>query len=279
MAVTKLELARRLKKARESANLTQEEAAKRIEVSRVTLTQIEGGQRNVSSLELARLAKLYQRSLSSLLEESGSEEEPLEALLRASPELKESPQAFEELRRVIQLAGEVDKLERAISPSPGCIATYSFAEPASFQEAISQGEHAARQERQRLGLGHLPIADVAELIRSQGILARSVELPESISGVCIFLNSGQTVVVVNSRQHKNRRRFSYAHEYAHAVIDRSPGSALVSGESGEGRLIERRANAFAVEFLMPSEAVRESLDRLSRNSSVAEVSYSYDSET
>jgi len=49
-------LARRLRKAREDRGLTQQDAADALGISRTAVTQIEGGSRSVSTLELTRFA-------------------------------------------------------------------------------------------------------------------------------------------------------------------------------------------------------------------------------
>jgi transcriptional regulator with XRE-family HTH domain len=54
----------RLRMAREYVGLKQEEVAKHLSIPRTALTNIEAGQRKVDALELARLAKLYQRPVS-----------------------------------------------------------------------------------------------------------------------------------------------------------------------------------------------------------------------
>ena len=51
-----------------------------------------------------------------------------------------------------------------------------------------------------------------------------------------------------------RKRFSYAHEYAHAILDRNM-NAIVSTNDNSHELIEKRANAFAAAFLMPQAGV------------------------
>ena len=54
----------RLRMAREYLGLKQEQVARYLAIPRSALSHIEGGQRKVDALELARLAKLYQRPAS-----------------------------------------------------------------------------------------------------------------------------------------------------------------------------------------------------------------------
>jgi transcriptional regulator with XRE-family HTH domain len=57
-------LGERLRMAREFVGLKQEEVARHLSIPRSALSNIEAGQRKVDALELARLAKLYQRPVS-----------------------------------------------------------------------------------------------------------------------------------------------------------------------------------------------------------------------
>ncbi len=61
MSVTKEELARRLRAAREACRM--EDVAPHLGVSRSTVAQIELGNRAVTSLELDKLAYLYGRDI------------------------------------------------------------------------------------------------------------------------------------------------------------------------------------------------------------------------
>jgi len=73
-------------------------------------------------------------------------------------------------------------------------------------------------------------------------------------------------VVVNNRapaHSRLRRRFSYAHEYCHVLLDRERKGAI-SRTSERNNLLEVRANAFAAAFLMPGSGVQEFVHRLGK---------------
>jgi transcriptional regulator with XRE-family HTH domain len=57
----RLMLGERLKEAREYLGLKQEDVAKKIGIPRSALSNIEAGSRKLDAIELAQLAKLYQR--------------------------------------------------------------------------------------------------------------------------------------------------------------------------------------------------------------------------
>lgn len=56
MSLTKEELGQRIRTARESGGLTQEQLGNAVELSRIAIRQIEAGSRSVSSIELDRIA-------------------------------------------------------------------------------------------------------------------------------------------------------------------------------------------------------------------------------
>ena len=123
---------------------------------------------------------------------------------------------------------------------------------------MAQGEQIAIQERRRLGIGNAPIADISELIASQGIWASGVELPNGMSGLFLRHPSTGWAILVNSSHPRGRKRFSYAHEYAHALLDRDL-NITVSSTDNSSEVVEQRANAFAAAFLMPGDGVRAAL--------------------
>lgn len=136
------------------------------------------------------------------------------------------------------------------------VAAYRFPAPRSRWEAIQQGERLAREERRRLGLGSAPLPDLAELLETQGVRTGLVDLPNDVSGLTLSDRAVGLFVVANRVHHHLRRRFSYAHEYAHVLADRER-FGLVSLASEREALVEVRANAFAASFLMPEEGVRQ----------------------
>jgi Zn-dependent peptidase ImmA (M78 family) len=121
-------------------------------------------------------------------------------------------------------------------------------------EAVEQGNLVAEQEQRRLSLGHNPIPDMSDLINSQNIWASGAELPEDMSGLFLNHSSIGLCILVNFGHPRARKRFSYAHEYAHALLDRQD-AATVSREENRRKLPEVRANAFAAAFLLPRTGV------------------------
>lgn len=85
-----VQLGERLRLAREYLELTQDDAAKVIGISRPALSQIENGRRKVDAIELAKFAQLYGQSVEAL---SGAKQLPIpedvQHLARAARELSD----------------------------------------------------------------------------------------------------------------------------------------------------------------------------------------------
>jgi transcriptional regulator with XRE-family HTH domain len=95
----------RLRLAREQAGLSQGQIAKIIGYHRPTISEIEAGRRKVSSDELALFAKHYGVSISWILNESESEEDP--AVELAARELSSLNQ--EDLEKILRLLRSLKK--------------------------------------------------------------------------------------------------------------------------------------------------------------------------
>ena len=81
----RVRIGNRLKEVREYLNISQSEAAEFINVSRSAVSLIENGQRKLDSVELMRLAKLYQRPMAYFTEDDYSaEQDPQAAVLARS---------------------------------------------------------------------------------------------------------------------------------------------------------------------------------------------------
>jgi len=257
MDIDPAKLGKRLRDAREACGLTQEEVAQRLGVSRSTVAQMEAGSRLVEEHELSLLAYLYGRDARSFFASArGDGGGALTALFRVHPDLATAEPTREALRRAVALGRELTRVERMLGAPRrlAIVASYALPRPSGTWEAVVQGEQLAHDERRRLGLGLAPLPDVAELLERQGVRTGLIELPEDVSGLTVEAEDLGVLVLVNRGESSLRRRFSFAHEYCHVLVDRRRQS-LVSARSKRREHLEVRANAFAAAFLMPREAV------------------------
>lgn len=260
MPISPEELGKRLRLARESRQVTQDAAGAALGLQRSAISLMESGQRQVSTLELTRLANLYDRPVEWFVNPNipAEEEDPVVALLRAEPGLK-SDVVQKQAEHCIRLFREGASLARLLGREPlTTLPRYELAEPRSTGLAIAQGQSVADHERRRLGLGSAPVLSIPELIGSQGIWAAALRLPDEMSGLFLCSPEFGMGILVNVGQAPVRRRFSYAHEYGHALMDRDHRATVTSTHNAK-TVSEQRANAFAAAFLMPEEGVWDSL--------------------
>ncbi len=255
----------RLRKTRELCGFSQESVANELELPRTALTNIENGNRKVSILELAKLAEIYKCSPSFFLEESEESraEDIMVVLHRVLPERMNDPENRSSVRRIVDLYREGVGLLRMLGRRIYAEVPNHAAEMKSAGTAIQQGERVAHEERCRLCLGDAPIRNIAELLSEQGIWTAATDLPDSMSGLFIHNPSTGFAVLVNAGHGLERRRFSYAHEYAHVLFDREQ-SVRMTLQKNSSEFAEMRANAFASAFLMPSGGVAQWLNRIGK---------------
>jgi transcriptional regulator with XRE-family HTH domain len=109
----------RLRAARETLGLTQEDVAGALKIQRTSVIAMEAGKRNVSALELRRLARLYRRSVAWLLgeeDESVNTPEGDRALYRATSEL--SPEDKAQVLRFAQFLAAASSASGAAGTRP-----------------------------------------------------------------------------------------------------------------------------------------------------------------
>lgn len=265
MSIDQAELGRRLKEARESCGLTQDDTAREMGVSRATIAQIELGNRSVSGLELAKLSYLYARDIREFLAPNFSADGLTAVLLRAEDGADDGVKAA--LRDCIALGHQLRDLETllGISRSTGSVAAYPSVSLGSKWDAIQSGTQTALEERRRLGLGSGPLGDLPALLEAQGIRTGLVAMPSGVSGLMLSDPTVGLFVVVNRDHPAVRQRFSWCHEYAHLLLDRAQ-MGHVSRESERSDLLEVRANVFAANFLMPEDGVRQFVATLGKGS-------------
>ena len=267
MVITSEEIGQRLRFARESRHITQEAAGTVLGLQRSAISLMESGQRQVSTLELTRLADLYGRSVEWFVNPNSplKQEDPVVALFRAEPGLQ-SEIVQEQARRCLRLLREGASLRRLTGRGTDVsLPSYELPPPRSVGQAIAQGQLVAEQERRRLDLGNAPVK-VPETLARQNIWTAALPLPDEISGLFLSSPDFGMAVLANLNQAPVRRQFSFAHEHGHVLMDRDEAATVTSAHNAKTRT-EQRANAFAAAFLMPEEGVRNFLHSLGKGRS------------
>ena len=248
-------LAHRLVAARKAANVTQDAAAKYLNMSRPTFIGIEKGMRRPRPEELVKLAELYKVSLNKLLRDDSRP-----AQLRPH------------LRSVLDMSAEgLREREEAVALLSAYIDDYQYLEKLVEAKAITQfpppvrippgpierfAEHCAQEERARLNLGaHQPIYTLRSVLEEAGVHVFIDKLDSKLAGLYVFVPEFGYCILVNRVHRRERRRWTIAHEYGHFLADRDrPGVDFLRPmqRKSEG---ERFADSFAAAFLMPEAGI------------------------
>lgn len=182
---------------------------------------------------------------------------------------KPSPDDFFSIRKFISYGLNEAELEELLSIPKKNLPPYYPDKGNLPYRHKDQGKAVAAQERMRLLLGFLPIPNIFEKIRSQGIHLFRQKLKDSeLSGATIFHPKAGICILINYHDDIFRQFFSAAHEYCHVLFDRKKVEAegcVVSysnykkrySKYDEAYLTELRADNFAGEFLLPSEATNK----------------------
>jgi Zn-dependent peptidase ImmA (M78 family)/DNA-binding XRE family transcriptional regulator len=268
----------RLRDAREQRGLSQQDVADAVKLPRTAVTNIETGSRSLSTLELTKLAALYRVPVARIIEEDDVAADDLSVILpRALQDATNDPNYERAIDHAVDLCREGAALRHMLDQDFELSLPDRASRITSAGEAIRHAETVALEERRRLGLGNAPIGNIAELISSQGIWVAVCKLPDAISG--LFLNHssiGFAILINGNGKHSAvRRRFSYAHEYGHALFDRVDTVRLTERRNASD-LVEKRANAFAAAFLMPAAGVSEQLRRLDKGQPSRQYQIVYD---
>lgn len=262
MALSRKQIATRLRKARTDLGFTQQEVADVIAVHRPTISEIEAGRRAVSSEELYRFAQLYGMPVSAMLAETAPRRTDVERILFRA-EAVAAPRVRAAIRRFMERCRAEREIEGllGLGPTPDARPGYRARNPRSKAQAIDQGERIARQERLRLDLGTQPLRNPLMLLERQGVRIGSIEGldDEGPDGIYFETEELGPCIGVNPERDKwtgFRSAFTAAHEYAHWLL-RDVQAEEFDFQAKTRSMREVRANVFAAAFLMPREGLVE----------------------
>jgi Zn-dependent peptidase ImmA (M78 family) len=113
-----------------------------------------------------------------------------------------------------------------------------------------------------------PPVSVETIAKQINLRVRFEPFDGNLSG-CIVRQGGEVTIGINSFHHKNRQRFTLAHEIGHfflhkgeeIIVDRSFRVNLRDSEAAKAESPEEiEANYFAAELLMPTKFLLKDLD-------------------
>ena len=273
------ELGRRIRQARETASLSQDDVAKHLGLPRSAISLIEGGKRKVDSLELQKFSRLVGKNILFFLDEetnqasvnkkpvsdkqsSSSEKEksqeldPTQILFSANQAIDISPDR-EQIERFRDFHRNYGNLARMLNRISDPLPTEPFYN--IYKPTPAAAKWMAAKERARLGLpSSVPVGNMRSILENQGVrvMAWSLKTPK-LGGCFIFSPSLGSFVLVKSNlraSSANMLNFVLAHEYCHYLIHRQQ-RGIACDLSNYRKPEEYFAQWFAANFLMPEEAL------------------------
>jgi Zn-dependent peptidase ImmA (M78 family)/transcriptional regulator with XRE-family HTH domain len=254
-------LADQLARAREAIGYPQEDVANALGVTRTMVSYWESGRRRPNERQLAALARLYGVEVRELL--LGPSRSPwadlTRMMLRGEPDL--GPEARRGLREFVRFLDTYAELAEAVGFPVRGMRQSPFTLAPGF-DSREDARRKAEEVRAHLRLGIGPVGDLDAVCELLGVTvfrtALGAEAETGVSGAFLKHPAVGFSVVVNLQMTPGRRRFTLAHELAHALFHSDRHTHVISGPSRNG--LERFANAFAGEFLMPAEGIRRAME-------------------
>jgi Zn-dependent peptidase ImmA (M78 family)/DNA-binding XRE family transcriptional regulator len=257
-----MSLAEQLLQARSRVGYSQEDAANALGISRTMLSYWESGKREPNARHLTALARLYRVDLDALV--SGGDLSPegdLAAMLFRGADEELLPQARSGMREWVDFLDTYAELARAASFHIRGMKQSPFTLTAGF-DGVEDARRKAEEVRSHLRLGLGPIGDLDAVCELLGITVfrtrLGADLTQTISGA--FFNHPEVgfSLLVNLDMTPGRRRFTVAHELAHALFHTASEQYVLSLAHKNPR--EKFADSFAGEFLMPTEGIRRVME-------------------
>lgn len=252
----------RLRISRESAGLTQADAAAQIDVARTTLVAIEKGQRRVRMNEIQQLARLYGTTVNALLRQESVHVDLAPRFRRLADSSDAGADAAVKL--MSELARAEVELENLLGVKRA--RNYPPERPILRGDVRAQAEQDALELRQRLGLGTSPVPDIVTLLELElGVRVYIRRFDGRISGLFAYDEALGPCMLLNASHPRVRRTQSAAHECGHLVSTRREPEILHTDEPETSRE-ERYANSFGRAFLTPARAVMQKFQEVTAGS-------------
>jgi Zn-dependent peptidase ImmA (M78 family)/predicted HTH domain antitoxin len=270
------ELGQRIRQARESVSMSQDDVASRLEIPRSAISLIESGKRKIDSLELQTFSRLVGKSILFFLDEPKAsvesreieEDDPTQILFSGNQAVdisqdRKQIEHFQQFHRNFgELARMLDRLPSQFTDEP----MYKV-----FKPTPAAARWMAGKERARLGLtASSPIRDMWDILESEGIKVMAWDLQtQKLGGCFIYSRSLGSFVLVKRNvgaSSSNMLNFVLAHEYCHHLIHKQRKGFACDPTGNYRQPEEYFAQWFAAAFLMPEEGVVPKLIQYSEQS-------------
>lgn len=247
-----MDLAEKLRVARNALKLTLEKVSERTGIGLSTLSEFENAKREPRLVQLKQLADIYRRPVGSFLDD---EQQPMECVLwRQRPQ---SPSAEELQATLVDLAEKYRTLEALCDQNT----SYDLPSVKTVRFTYPLAASLARRVRGELGLGDRPGQILPRVLEEIcNIRVFHLDFEPTGSAACTLSERFGAAILLNSKNVRWRRNFDLAHELFHLLTWKMFGHHLGGQPTEPSEQEEKLATCFARNLLMPEEVFRESVD-------------------
>lgn len=245
--------------ARKRRRVTQKDLATGAGVAQAKISRIENGTKSVlSEEEIRSIARFLGFPESFFFEQEPLYRTPLS--LHSAAFRKKSAVSMKDQDAVVALANHyVIQLRRLLNivdlePQFKLLQFELVNDRSSVSEhadAVGSPAEAAANVRASWQVGDGPLHSLVSYIEATGIIVVEGDFGGAdIDGVTLRPPGMTPVIVINHARPADRKRFSLAHEYGHVVLHPFPTETM-----------EKEANEFAAELLMPAAGIQQDIKR------------------
>lgn len=251
-----------IRKRREAVRMSVAQLAKRIGVSRNTITNYESGRTEPTASHLITIAKALGCPIENLLGTADVIHAPRFAF-RSHAALRKDPEILASARRFLQAYAEIEE----ITGCKLCVKLHSYV--CNFDGPIGERdmESAAETLRQTCGLRDTGPENIARVLENMGVRCLFFNYAsKGLDGISTVRDDMMLIVLRDRQKNIERTIYSGAHELGHLVLHPHLFTTDAEGDD-TSRDYEREANKFAGYFLVPSDELlrvwrEERLNRL-----------------
>jgi transcriptional regulator with XRE-family HTH domain len=241
------QIGERIRTRRERANLTQEDLARKVGLTRTSITNIEKGQQRVQVHTLYIIADFLNTSIYNLLPPGGRDQVSGISQLMPKDIL---PQEREWVADIMSLNGKTTKKSGQALDIDSKITPADFLKKARVKE---------------------PPVPIEHIVKQYGVDVRYLPFKGQIAGLA-YNSPSMMIIGINANQEKARQRFVIAHELGHLVqfikdkstepklqVDRSISATRYIDVDKHAYAREVAANDFASRLLIPFGMLKDDL--------------------
>lgn len=237
-------IAERIRQARLAADLTQEQLADQLGMTKQVISKYENGKSEPNASAIMKLAQALGQEPGYFLRQPQTTVDWLgyRSKVNLGAKAREGIQYRAEtyVEQYMSLAEKLAMEHIETLPTNQAVRT------------VDEAENLAASVRQAWSLDHLPIDDITRLVEMKGgiVFGEQSEPDTRFDGLSGWISGQRPVVVLNLSMPTDRRRFSLAHELAHLLMDEA---------SNAHKDVEKFANRFAGAFIVSREAAHQEL--------------------